>query len=105
MKSQSVTLHIDTSMVNEAVVEVRRDGTVIKKIAHKGSRAQAILPLIESALLEEHLSLSDLSHITAVTGPGSFTGLRVGLAVANMLGALLDIPVNGNKALVTPTYS
>ena len=64
-----------------------------------------VLPMIEEVLREHNLKLSDISEIRVATGPGSFTGLRVGTTVANALGYLLDIPVNGKKALVLPTYA
>ena len=40
-------------------------------------------------------------------GPGSFTGLRVGVAIANALGFLLKIPVNGKRVgeLEEPVYN
>jgi len=39
-------------------------------------------------------TIKDIKEIKINSGPGSFTGLRVGVTVANMLGFLLDIPVN-----------
>lgn len=63
-----------------------------------------LLPVIELMLREHSLTLGDITDIEVATGPGSFTGLRVGTAIANALGYLLDIPVNGKKALVNPIY-
>ena len=45
----------------------------------------------------EKMDFKDLDGIEVETGPGSFTGLRVGVSVANALGFELDIPVNGKK--------
>ena len=39
--------------------------------------------------------IKDISEIEVNTGPGSFTGLRVGVSIANALGWALGIPVNG----------
>lgn len=64
-----------------------------------------LLPLIEEALRENNLTLTDISEISVHTGPGSFTGLRVGIAVANTLGLLLGVAVNGKKVIATPSYS
>lgn len=103
---KKVIVHIDTSRSQEARIEVSLDGRVFSKRApDDGSRSQAVLPLIESLLTQHGVPLSDITEITVVTGPGSFTGIRVGFAVANMLATLLDIPVNGKKALATPVYS
>ncbi|HLD24540.1 MAG TPA: tRNA (adenosine(37)-N6)-threonylcarbamoyltransferase complex dimerization subunit type 1 TsaB [Patescibacteria group bacterium] len=88
-------LIIDTLKIRSATVAL---GT-FQKTSHD------LLPLIEEALQENHISVTDLTEITVNEGPGSFTGLRVGIAVANALGLLLRIPVNGKKAIATPTYS
>ena len=57
-------------------------------------KSQIVLPLIEKILTRNNLALKDLSAISINTGPGSFTGIRVGLAVANTLALLLKIPIN-----------
>jgi tRNA threonylcarbamoyladenosine biosynthesis protein TsaB len=48
-------------------------------------------------LSEADLKKSDLNEIKVATGPGSYTGLRVGVAVANALAFALGIPVNGKE--------
>ena len=51
------------------------------------------------------MKLLDITEIEVHTGPGSFTGLRVGIAVATTLGKLLNIPVNGQiDPNITPKY-
>jgi len=76
-------------------------------------KSQQVLNLINQILKKNKQSFSsnkktlkDISKIKVETGPGSFTGLRVGLAVANTLGWALKIPVNGKKVgeLVEPKY-
>ena len=103
---KKIILHIDTSVSQEARIEVSFDGHFFsKKAPDDGSRSQALLRLIESLLAQHALQLSDITDISVVTGPGSFTGIRVGLSVANTLATLFGIPVNGKKTLATPTYS
>ncbi len=69
-------------------------------------RAQVVLPLVETLLQEHTLTLKDLTAIEVNPGPGSFTGIRVGVTIANTLGYLLKIPLNGKKVgeFVEPTY-
>ena len=43
------------------------------------------------------MEFKDLKEVEVEIGPGSFTGLRVGVSVANALGYSLNIPVNGKK--------
>jgi len=61
-------------------------------------RTQVVLPLIEELLKKHKLKLGDITSIEVNRGPGSFTGLRVGISIANTLGSLLQIPVNGKKS-------
>lgn len=70
-------------------------------------RSQTCLLLIDKILQEKNLKPNDLSEIKINIGPGSFTGLRVGIAIANTLSYLLQIPVNGKKIgdLEEPVYN
>lgn len=98
-------MSIDTSEINTAKVAVEFDGKRYEKVSEsKVLKSQMVLPLIESLLAEQKSTPADLTAITVATGPGSFTGLRVGASVGNALGFLLGVPVNGRKALITPTY-
>lgn len=56
-------------------------------------KAQVVLPLIDELLRKHRVKLSDIDEIRVHTGPGSFTGIRVGMSVANALGWTLNIPV------------
>ena len=52
---------------------------------------------IETILKAVNLKVEDLDGFAVSAGPGSFTGLRVGVAVANAIGWALGIPVNGKN--------
>lgn len=58
-------------------------------------KSQKLLPFIDEMLKKEGKKVKDISEIEINTGPGSFTGLRVGVSVANTLGWVLGVPVNG----------
>lgn len=58
-----------------------------------------LAPAIESALRGAGLSVDDLTAICVATGPGSFTGLRIGLAVAKGLAFARNIPLIGIPTL------
>jgi len=55
--------------------------------------AETIHLKLKQLLDEQGLALNDLQGIVAYQGPGSFTGLRIGLSVANALAAGIDIPI------------
>lgn len=97
-------LHIDTSKRNEVKVAVKFNNKLYKKTV-KNIQSQNVLQLIDKLLKEKKFKLKDIKEIEVKTGPGSFTGLRVGISVANALGFALNIPVNGKKAgIVHPSY-
>jgi len=68
-------------------------------------KAQIILPMVEEILKKHRLVLQDLDVIEVNPGPGSFTGVRVGVSIANALSYALGIPVNGKRTPVEPLYS
>jgi tRNA threonylcarbamoyladenosine biosynthesis protein TsaB len=99
------TLIIDTSSNQEILIGIKigdREDIIKETIGQ--NKAQVALPLIEKILNKHKLKLSDLTNIQVNTGPGSFTGLRVGVAIANTLGYALNISVNGKKHIVEPMY-
>jgi len=55
--------------------------------------AESLTPMIEFACSHAGMSLSDVSAIAVDIGPGLFTGMRVGIATAEMLAWSLDVPV------------
>jgi tRNA threonylcarbamoyladenosine biosynthesis protein TsaB len=100
-----MTLHIDTSAINTAHMALEINGKRHEKTSKSIiMKSQMVLPMIEEMLIEHKLKLTDITAITVATGPGSFTGLRVGATVANALGYLLHVPVNGKKTFVIPSY-
>jgi|WetSurMetagenome_2_1015567.scaffolds.fasta_scaffold903872_1 tRNA threonylcarbamoyladenosine biosynthesis protein TsaB len=93
------TLYIDTSKMLETEVFLMLKNIKRREIKiTRNKSSQIVLPLIEKLLGEEKIVWSDISEIGVNTGPGSFTGLRVGISVANTLGWLMDIKVNGGKS-------
>jgi len=62
--------------------------------------AEALAPLIEELMGLVEGGLGSLDRIAATAGPGSFTGIRIGLATARAMGLALEIPVLGVSTLV-----
>ncbi|MDP2918030.1 MAG: tRNA (adenosine(37)-N6)-threonylcarbamoyltransferase complex dimerization subunit type 1 TsaB [bacterium] len=61
------------------------------------NHSEELLPAVEKILKRNKIALKDLAGVGVAAGPGSFTGVRVGVAAANALGFALDIPVIGIK--------
>jgi tRNA threonylcarbamoyladenosine biosynthesis protein TsaB len=65
----------------------------------KKTHSERLLPLIAALLNDVGLTPSDLDAVAVATGPGSFTGVRIGLATAKALGQALNIPLVGVPTL------
>lgn len=93
-------LYIDTSSNEKTLVRLG------DKFLEKDSRvrhSQVVLPLIAKLLKLQGATLQDITEIEVVTTGPSFTGLRVGCAIANALATVLDISVNGQRQ-IDPKY-
>ena len=70
--------------------------------------AEKLLQFIHDKLQENHKDWQDISEITFMSGPGSFTGLRIGASIVNTLAHELNIPLydhHGKKhKIITPDY-
>jgi len=67
----------------------------LKHLAMAHGQAEALLPLIDMAMREAQLPASALDLVAVTTGPGSFTGIRVGFAAARGISLGLDVPLLG----------
>ena len=56
-------------------------------------KAQVVLPLIDKLLRKKGLEITDINGIEIYSINGSFTGIRVGMSIANALSFALKIPV------------
>lgn len=87
-------LAIDTSARRRFVaIRAAHDGTVLDAVEREGSAGEAIGPAL-ARLVDR-----DLAAVVVVTGPGSFTGLRVGLAAALGVAHSMALPLHGVGAL------
>ncbi|MBC7440767.1 MAG: tRNA (adenosine(37)-N6)-threonylcarbamoyltransferase complex dimerization subunit type 1 TsaB [Flavobacterium sp.] len=88
-------LNIETSTKN-CSVSIAKNGILIssKEMANEGySHAEFLHVFIEKLLEETELNLKDLNAIAVSQGPGSYTGLRIGVSAAKGLCFALDIPL------------
>jgi tRNA threonylcarbamoyladenosine biosynthesis protein TsaB len=61
--------------------------------------AEALAPLVEKLIAQVPGGFGSLDRIAVTNGPGSFTGIRIGIALARAFGLALDIPVVGVSTL------
>ncbi|WP_291867688.1 tRNA (adenosine(37)-N6)-threonylcarbamoyltransferase complex dimerization subunit type 1 TsaB [Maribacter sp.] len=91
----AILLNLETATTN-CSVSVAKDGEIIVLKEHNSpnySHAEQLHVFIEEALKEASLSILDLDAIAVSKGPGSYTGLRIGVSAAKGLCFSLDIPL------------
>ena len=93
-------LIIDTAL-EEAIIALSKDDKIIAELANKEmhSHASFIQVAIANLLAEQQMAISELDAIAVTLGPGSYTGLRVGLATAKGIAYALEKPLIGLSAL------
>ena len=99
-------LSIDTAS-NLCTVAVLENENCIKEIIVDDARnhSEKIMPIIEQILQETHLALSDISLFVCDKGPGSFTGIRIGVGTVLAFQDTLNIPCIGISSLEALAYN
>ncbi|QSB26720.1 tRNA (adenosine(37)-N6)-threonylcarbamoyltransferase complex dimerization subunit type 1 TsaB [Flavobacterium sp. CLA17] len=99
----SFILNIETATKNCSVSIAKNGETILcKEIAEEGySHAEKLHVFIEEVLEESGTSVHDLAAIAVSQGPGSYTGLRIGVSAAKGLCFALNIPLIAVDTLLT----
>jgi tRNA threonylcarbamoyladenosine biosynthesis protein TsaB len=95
-----ISLSIDTCD-SRGSIAVRREGAAVATRRHDSTEDYSswLLPAVDSALRAASLTFRDVDLIAVATGPGSFTGVRVGLTSAKAWGEVYKIPLVGVSRL------
>lgn len=90
-------LAVDTSGKNGSIALVRFDGEAAQTLAivplEGGTFSAQLVPQIATLLEQHQLSKHDIDAFAVASGPGSFTGLRVGLSAIKALAEVLQRPI------------
>lgn len=93
-------LGIDTSTMAASVAVIEDNQLVCEyTINTKKTHSQKLMPMIENILKESDLNINDIDLIGICVGPGSFTGLRIGMATAKAIAHVNNIPIVGVTSL------
>jgi tRNA threonylcarbamoyladenosine biosynthesis protein TsaB len=93
-------LAVDTALGACSVAITRHDKTLAHRwVAMVRGHAEALAPMVGEAMAEAGLAFADLDRLAVTTGPGTFTGQRVGLAFMRGLRIALGAPLVGLTTL------
>lgn len=99
-------LAIDTSS-KICSVSILEDCDVLleKHTNDEKTHSQNLMPLVDSLFKETNLSLNDINLLSCCLGPGSFTGIRIGIATIKAFADAKNIPVVGVTSLESLAYN
>ena len=97
-------LYLDTS----TPTTILKLGNKVYKHEFGNDLAEKLLAFLRDKLSENHANFKDVTEITFMSGPGSFTGLRIGATVVNTLAQELNIPLKDHRGktvkIIIPEY-
>lgn len=89
-------LALDTSNRFVSVALFSENGSILSKQKEmERGQGENLIPIIKELLKEAQKDISDITAVAVAVGPGSFAGLRIGIATAKAFGLALKIPVLG----------
>ena len=99
-------LSVDTSS-NICSVALLENSSLIKElnIEDQKTHSENLMPLIDDLLKTTSTSLDDINLIVCDKGPGSFTGIRIGIATVKAIAEVRNIPVIGISSLDALSYN
>jgi len=98
-------LGFDTSTAAAAVCVLREDGKEFElapgpeRLAEPPAHARELMPAVAEVMQRADLDYADLGAIAVGVGPGTFTGLRIGISTARALGRANDVPLRPVSSL------
>jgi tRNA threonylcarbamoyladenosine biosynthesis protein TsaB len=93
-------LAIDTALAACSAAILDQGGILAgESLPMTRGHAEALMPLLSRVTAESHTTFRDLDRVVVTTGPGSFTGLRVGIAAARGIALAINKPAVGLSTL------
>ncbi len=103
--SKMKILSIDTSS-SICSIAVLEDNKILKEMHNNNQKehSETLMPMINELLKSLNITLDDINLIACAKGPGSFTGIRIGIATAKAFADAKNIPVIGVNSLEALAY-
>ena len=89
-----ISLYIDTS-TKYLCLGLAKDYQVFYKFQQEAlmKQSELTIPTLQKILNENNLTLNDVDEVSVTIGPGSFTGIRIGMCIAKVLASIKNIPL------------
>lgn len=97
-----MNLYLDSTNNLKTIIKIN-DQEYTREVT--SPRDQDVFGFLMQTLSDQNFDLSQITTIAVNPGPGTFTGTRIGVSIANALGFALNLPVNGSHDPVEPVYS
>lgn len=95
-----IIIALDTTAVTASVALLENECVIASSSVHnKLTHSEKILPMIDEILKNSGYTIDDVELIAVSKGPGSFTGVRIGIATAKGLAFAKNVPIVGVSAL------
>lgn len=99
-------LALETTGAHASVAIINEEGQIIQKTSDSVlNHLQHLMPMTQELLLENGLQIGDMDAIAASVGPGSFTGIRIGVASARALAQVTGLRTIGVPTLKAFAYN
>ena len=95
-----ILLAIDSSSTPAQLALQNSGEFFFKSLSGRHRQNETLMPNIDSLFKEHNISANKLKAVACIRGPGSFTGLRIGLSIAKALALALDIPLYTENGLM-----
>ena len=101
-----VILSISTS-TNICSVSLGNENTILKELSIHDAKTHSenLMPLIDKLLKTTNYSLKDINYLACDVGPGSFTGIRIGIATIKAISEVHNIPIAPISSLQALSYN
>lgn len=97
-------LAIDSSTKTASVSVQNGSNTINENVLNEITHSEKLLPLVDFVLTKSHLTLKDIDLLACTKGPGSFTGIRIGIATVKALSHVTGIPIFSISTLLLIAY-
>lgn len=98
-------LGIDTTTKIASCSVLNNKKYYIKSIDNEITHSEKLLPIIDETLIESGTDLDGINILACINGPGSFTGLRIGLATIKAFAQVKDLPIFSISSIDLITYT